>query len=185
MNVNPTSIKDLFTIDTKYSIDKRGSFARFFCIKEIDEIIKNKNIVQINHSISSSIGSIRGMHYQISPHSEMKLVRCIKGSVWDVAVDIRKGSPSFLKWHAELLSAENSKMMVIPEGFAHGFQVIEKNSELLYLHTEFYNKNFERGLHYNDEKLSISWPLPITNVSEKDNNFKKINNTFGGLKIEM
>ena len=100
MHINSTSIEGLFTIDTKYNIDNRGSFARFFCNKEINEVIKNKNIVQINHSISSSIGSIRGMHYQISPHSEMKLVRCIKGSVWDVAVDIRKGSPSFLNWHA-------------------------------------------------------------------------------------
>ena len=183
MHVNSTNISDLFVVDTNHHIDSRGTFARFFCDNSLKKIVKHRNILQINHSTSSSIGSIRGLHYQTPPFSEMKLVRCIKGSVWDVAVDIRYGSPSFLKWHAELLTSKNSKMMVIPEGFAHGFQVMEKDSELIYLHTEFYNKDADSGILYDDEKLSIAWPLPVSNISEKDKCYNKINDEFKGVKI--
>tara|TARA_X000001036_G_scaffold395703_1_gene396837 strand:+ start:813 stop:1364 length:552 start_codon:yes stop_codon:yes gene_type:complete len=183
MHINPTNISDLFVVDTDYQIDSRGTFARIFCDNNLKKIIKHRKILQINHSTSSLIGSIRGMHYQIPPYSEMKLVRCIKGSVWDVALDIRYGSPSFLKWHAELLTSKNSKMMVIPEGFAHGFQVMEKDSELIYLHTESYNKDADRGILHDDEKLSIAWPLQVSNISEKDKSYNKINDEFKGIKI--
>jgi dTDP-4-dehydrorhamnose 3,5-epimerase len=115
-------------------IDERGFFTRLFCHNELGELIGARQIVQINQSSTRTVGAVRGLHYQHGPSAEMKLVRCIKGKVWDVAVDLRAGSPTFLYWHAEELSAENAHMMVIPEGFAHGFQVLEEDSELLYLH---------------------------------------------------
>ncbi len=117
---------------------------------------------------------MRGVHFQKAPHAEMKLVRCLKGKVWDVAVDLREGSPTQYQWHAEILSGENYKMMVIPEGFAHGFQTIEPDSELLYLHTEYYHPESEGGLHPLSERLGISWPLDITQLSERDMKLERL-----------
>ena len=132
MNVLPTPIPGLMTADATLHVDSRGAFARPYCERQLGELIGQRSIVQINHSRTRAVGAVRGLHFQHPPHAEMKLVRCLKGRVWDVAVDLRAHSPSFLHWHAEELTPENGRMMIMPEGFAHGFQVIEP-AELLYL----------------------------------------------------
>ena len=129
------------------------------------------------------VGAVRGLHFQHPPHAEMKLVRCLKGKVWDVAVDLRAGSSTFMQWHAEEMSPKNSRMLVIPEGCAHGFQVLEKNSELLYLHTSFYAPGFEGGVLFSDPRLNISWPLPVTDLSERDRHHPLIAPDFMGLIV--
>lgn len=148
--------------------DHRGVFARFFCVRELSSILGSRTIVNVNFSNTAHKGALRGMHFQRPPFGEMKFVRCIKGQIYDVIVDIRKESPTYLKWHGEVLSAENMRMLVVPEGFAHGFQALEDNCELLYLTTAFYNGNAEGGLRYNDPVVGIKWPLPISDISEKD-----------------
>ena len=161
--------------------DHRGVFDRLFCQRELKEVIGNRQIVQINHSRTAAVGAIRGLHYQYPPVAEMKLIRCLKGKVWDVAIDLRSGSPTFLSWHAEELSASNKRMMVIPEGCAHGFQVLEPNSELLYLHTSFYRPEYEGGIRYNDPEIIINWPLPVSDISQRDQNHPLINENYPGL----
>jgi dTDP-4-dehydrorhamnose 3,5-epimerase len=123
------------------------------------------------------------MHFQYPPHAEMKLVRCLKGRVWDVAVDLRYRSPTFLQWHAEELTPNSGRMMVIPEGFAHGFQVLEPDSELLYLHTAPYTPSAEGGLRHNDPKLGIHWPLHVTDLSERDAAHPLIGEAFQGVIV--
>lgn len=183
LNIVQTQITDLVTTDTVLHVDSRGSFSRLFCELELRCIIGSRQIVQINLSRTDVVGAVRGMHFQHAPHTEMKLVRCLKGRVWDVAVDLRANSPTFLKWHAEELSRANAKMIVIPEGFAHGFQVLEPESELLYLHTEFYEPLSEGGLRYNDPKLDIKWPLPIADLSDRDDSHSLIDSSFQGLNL--
>ncbi len=163
--------------------DHRGAFDRLFCQRELKEVIGNRQIVQINHSRTATVGASRGLHYQYPPVAEMKLIRCLKGKVWDVAVDLRSGSPTFLSWHAEELSASNKRMMVIPEGCAHGFQVLEPNSELLYLHTSFYRPEYEGGIRYNDPEIIINWPLPVSDISQRDQNHPLINENYQGLTL--
>lgn len=170
-------------VRTEARIDERGAFSRFFCAHDLDSVIGNRHIVQINHSRTASVGAVRGLHFQQPPHAEMKLVRCLRGRVWDVAVDIRAASPTFLHWHAEELSAENGLMLVVPEGCAHGFQVLDPASELLYLHTAFYVPAAEGGLACNDPALGISWPLPIGEISDRDRNHPLIRPGFPGLAL--
>ena len=183
MKIINTKIDGVFVIENDPIIDSRGAFSRLFCEKEFSPILGNRHIVQINHSITRTIGAIRGLHYQYPPFAEMKMVRCLKGRVWDVALDLRQGSPTFLKWHVEELTSENAKIIVIPEGFAHGFQVMNENSELLYLHTAFYEKSVEGAIRFDDPNLSIHWPLPVTDISERDKNHPIINKLFTGIKL--
>lgn len=168
MKVIVTPLLGLKVIETTLFQDSRGAFARWYCERELAEIIGNRRILQINHSLTVAEGAVRGLHFQKPPHAEMKLVRCLKGRVWDVAVDIRKDSPTYLQWHAEELTPVNARMMVIPEGFAHGFQVLEPESELLYLHTAFYTAESESALRFDDPALGISWPVPVSDVSTRD-----------------
>jgi len=123
------------------------------------------------------------MHFQYPPKAEIKIVKCLYGSVFDVAIDLRKNSPTLLQWHGEVLSAENKKMIYIPEGFAHGFQTLENNSELLYLHTEFYSPKYEGGIRYNDPRINIKWPLEISYISNRDNEFNLLDNNFLGISV--
>jgi|SRR5450830_104763 len=181
MKIFPTKLPGVLVIDTDVHIDLRGAFARLFCEQELRDIIGERHIVQVNHSRTMAIGALRGMHYQHPPHAEMKLIRCIKGRVWDVAVDIRQDSPTFLQWHAEELSPENSRMLVVPEGCAHGFQVLEAGSEMLYLHTAPYTRDAEGGLAYNDPRFAISWPLPVTDISDGDSSRQSISQDFSGI----
>jgi dTDP-4-dehydrorhamnose 3,5-epimerase len=176
-------IDGVIVVETAPFSDKRGAFTRFFCQKELTDILGDRRILQINYSQTETVGAIRGMHYQRPPHAEMKLVRCLQGRVWDVIVDLREGSPTFLHWHAEELSQKNARMLVIPEGFAHGFQVLEKGSGMLYLHTALFEKSAESALKYDDPILSIPWPLAVTDISERDQNHPKINKLFTGVKL--
>lgn len=182
MNILPTSIPGLMVVETTPHVDARGAFARLFCERELAELIGARRIVQINHSRTATVGAIRGMHFQRPPHAEMKLVRCLKGRVWDVAVDLRRNSPTFLRWHAEELTPANAHMMVIPEGFAHGFQVMEAESELLYLHTAFYTPDTEGGLRHDDPGLAITWPLPVADLSPRDSSHPLIKPDFNGIE---
>lgn len=183
MKINPTAISGVMVVETESHADTRGSFARLYCERELASIIGHRHIVQINHSRTVSVGAIRGMHYQRPPHAEMKLVRCLKGRIWDVAVDLRSGSPTCLSWHAEELAPGNTRMLVIPEGCAHGFQVLEPESELLYLHTAFYAPEAEGGIGHDDPRLAITWPLPVTDISPRDANHPLIGADFHGLRI--
>ena len=170
-------------VEAEPFVDKRGIFARFFCENELSDIIGDRHIVNINFSKTLKKGAIRGLHFQYPPKAEMKLIRCIKGSVYDVIVDIRKDSPTFLKWYGTVLSAENMNMVCAPEGFAHGFQALEENVEMLYLHTEFYSKENESGLNYKDPLLAIEWSLDPTEISERDNSHKLIDDNFRGIVL--
>lgn len=183
MKVLSTPISGLKVVETTSYSDSRGAFARLYCERELVELIGNRRIVQINHSCTKAVGALRGLHFQNPPHAEMKMVRCIKGHVWDVAVDLRENSKTFLQWHAEELMPSNGKMMVIPEGFAHGFQALEPESELLYLHTSFYNPDAESALRYDDPSMGICWPLPVTDISERDLQHPLINPNFVGISL--
>ncbi|MDP3229864.1 MAG: dTDP-4-dehydrorhamnose 3,5-epimerase family protein [Acidovorax sp.] len=183
MRLFPTLIAGVFVAETKAFEDKRGAFSRLFCESELAEAIGGRRIEQINHSRTATVGAIRGLHFQQAPHAEMKMVRCLKGRVWDVALDLRKDSPTFLKWHAQELSAANALMLVIPEGCAHGFQVLEPDSELLYLHTASYTPSAEGGVRFDDTALNLPWPLPAADVSERDRKHPLIHNNFQGITL--
>jgi len=181
MKFTKTKLQGLYLIEPEPFEDDRGKFSRIYCQNQLKQIGHTKEIVQINHSLTIPKGAIRGMHFQYPPMTEIKIVKCIKGSIFDVAVDLRKNSKTFLKWHGEILSAENVKMFYIPEGFAHGFQTLELNSELLYFHTNFYSPSYEGGIRYDDPMVGIKWPLDIADISSRDNNFNFINDDFKGL----
>jgi dTDP-4-dehydrorhamnose 3,5-epimerase len=176
-----TKLKGCYIIIPKSFEDERGWFFRSFCKNDFVTIGFKKNWVQMNHSFTQQKGTIRGMHFQNAPHKEIKLVRCIAGSVYDVVVDLRKNSKTFLQWFAIELSAKNKKMLFIPEGFAHGFQTLKNQSELIYLHSNFYNPKGESGLLYNDKLINIQWPLLTSIISDRDTKHKKLTKNFKGI----
>lgn len=163
-----TPLKGAFTIELEKREDDRGFFARFFCINEFERHGLPKTFVQINNSLSTYKGTLRGMHYQLAPKGETKVVRCVKGSLYDVILDLRPDSPTFGQSFGAILSAENRRMMLVPQGFAHGFLTMEDHSEALYLVSEFYSPELERGIRWNDPRFKIAWPVPPTIVSDKD-----------------
>jgi len=169
-----SKIEGLYSIERSLIDDERGFFSRFFCEEEYKKIGFNQPIKQMNNSFTKKKGSVRGMHFQNSPFQETKIVRCIKGRVFDVAVDIRQNSPTFLQWHSEILTADKGNSFYIPEGFAHGFQTLTNNCELLYMHSELYNQEAEGALNAFDPKINISWPLEVTEVSDRDRNIPLI-----------
>ena len=181
MIFKPTPLQGNYTIELQPKGDDRGWFARTFCAKEFEQIGHTKPWVQMNHSFTADKGTVRGLHFQHPPHSEIKLVRCIAGAVFDVVVDIRKNSPTFLQWFGTEISAQNKTMMYIPEGFAHGFQTLTDHCELIYCHTEFYIPGAEDGLKYNDPALRINWPLEPVNLSERDEQHPFITQNFTGI----
>ncbi len=183
MKLIPTSIAGVYVVEILAFSDKRGAFSRLFCKSQLANSLGIRHIQQINHSLTTAVGAIRGLHFQNPPHSEMKMVRCLRGRIWDVAVDLREGSETFLQWHAQELSEKNALMMVIPEGCAHGFQVLEQDSELLYFHTASYTPSVEGGLRFDDPALDIHWPLPITDVSERDKHHPLIGKNFLGITV--
>ena len=171
MKLEQTKITGVVVIHSEPFEDERGFFNRIFCQKELGVIRPDIKIAQINHSMTKTKGTIRGMHFQHSPHAEMKIVRCVKGSIFDVSVDLRRDSPTFLQWHGEILSAENMKALVVPEGCAHGFQSLEDDIEMVYLSTAPYCKEAEGGIRFDDPKINVKWQLPVTVISEKDGNW--------------
>ena len=175
-----TPLSGLYRVARNPIKDQRGFFSRFFCAEEFAEIELDKPIVQMNHTRTIKKGAVRGLHFQKKPYTETKIVSCIRGKVFDVAVDIRKKSPTFLRWHAEELSENNHASLYIPGGFAHGFQALTDDCELLYLHSEFYRPEAEEALNVSDPRLSIDWPLEITEISDRDSGHDMIS-IFKGI----
>lgn len=171
----------LVTLDIRR--DDRGSFGRMFCQREMAAAGVSHAMVQVNHSCTAKAGTIRGLHFQHPPATETKVIRCIRGAVWDVAVDLRAGSPTFLQWRAVELRADQPTMVVIPDGFAHGFQSLTDDAELLYFHSAFYAPEHEAGFHCMDTRLGITWPLPMTQQSERDQRLPPIPVDFPGLLL--
>ncbi len=181
MKIIETPLQSAYVLEPEPVVDRRGKFARIYCCQELEQIGHHKPIVQINHSLTRQRGAIRGMHFQYPPEAEIKMVKCVAGSVYDVIVDLRRNSPTFRKWHSEILSAENMKMMYVPECLAHGFQVLEPNSELLYFHTQFYNPHCEGGVRFDDPIFNIQWPLEVTEISARDQNHPLLPEDFEGI----
>ena len=181
MIFHPTPLNGSFLIEPKAFRDERGSFERYYCRKDFEEIGHNKDWVQLNHSVTNHPGTIRGMHFQVAPYREIKLVKCIKGNVFDVIVDLRKNSETYLQWFGAELSEENHLMMYIPEGFAHGFQALTDDCHLIYHHSEYYVPGAESGLRYDDPKLKIEWPLALTVISDRDRQHSMIDENFKGI----
>ncbi len=176
-----TPISDLRILQRKPLGDDRGYLERLFCTEELHAVLSGKTIAQINHTLTASQGTVRGMHFQHPPHAETKFVSCLRGEVFDVALDLRNDSPTFLRWHAEILSADNHRSLVIPEGFAHGFQTLSDNCEMLYFHTAPHNPEAEGGLNVNDPRLGITWPLPVTGLSPRDAGHPPVKGDFAGV----
>ncbi len=181
--IQATPLAGLKVIERQQTGDSRGFLSRLFCADELAAAGWIKPVAQINQTLTHQRGTVRGMHFQQPPHAEMKLISCIKGSVLDVAVDVRVGSPTFLQWHAEELSANNRRALLIPEGFAHGFQTLEDESELLYLHSAAYVAEADSALNALDPRLSICWPLPVAERSVRDTQHSMINHQFTGVVL--
>jgi dTDP-4-dehydrorhamnose 3,5-epimerase len=180
-DLQPTTLTGLHLLTRKPLDDDRGWFERLLCVDELQEVLGKRSVVQINRTLTQKIGSVRGMHFQHAPSAEMKLISCLRGEVFDVAVDLRPGSATFLHWHAELLSADNRKTLAIPEGFAHGFQTLTNDCEMLYVHTAAYDSAAEGGINPQDPMLAIPWPLPIAGLSARDANHPMITSDFEGV----
>jgi len=178
-----TGLKGAFIIKPQLMEDQRGFFGRIFSQDEFDQQGLQTIFKQANHSGSTQKGTIRGMHFQFSPYTEAKLVKCIRGKIYDVLIDLRKNSPTFLRWYGAELSDENKLMMYVPNGFAHGFQSLEDNSEIFYLVSEFYKKDYEGGAKFDDPIVGIKWPLPVTAISEKDKNCSFLDKNFKGIEV--
>jgi dTDP-4-dehydrorhamnose 3,5-epimerase len=164
-----SSLEDVFTIELDKKEDHRGFFARSWDADIFKENGLNSKIVQCNISYSKIKGTIRGMHYQKSPYEETKLIRCTKGKICDVVIDLRKSSNTYKKWESFELSSLNFKMLYVPEGFAHGFQSLENDTEIFYQVSQFYSPESESGIRWNDPHFNIQWPIDVTEISEKDN----------------
>ncbi len=179
--VQKTDFSGLYLVKKNPYFDTRGFFERSFCATELVDVWKDKPIRQINRSLTKNKGVVRGMHFQIGKAAEKKLISCLKGEIFDVAVDLRKRSPTFLKHFSFVLNEKSPYSILIGEGFAHGFQTLRENSELLYLHSADYNSDLEGGMNAIDPTLNIKWPLKISERSERDASFLYISNSFGGL----
>ena len=182
--ITDLSLAGLKLIERQRLGDARGYLSRLFCANELTASGWHKPIAQINHTHTALRGTIRGIHYQAPPHAEMKVVTCIRGEVWDVAVDLRAHSPTFLQWQAQILSADNAHALLIPEGYGHGFQTLVDDCELLYLHTEAYAPQAEAALRFNDPRLAITWPLPVAEISARDQAHPLLTEKFNGIKLQ-
>ncbi len=174
MKFKETKIKGLYIIEPEIHFDERGYFARIFCKQELSKTGIDFNIVQVDRSLNKKRGIIRGMHFQKSPKAEDKIIQCIKGKIYDVAIDLRQDSPTYGEWVAEELSEENKKTLLIPKGFAHGFQTLADSCEILYFMSEFYSPQYESGVRWNDPFFNIKWPIKNPILSEKDKNWSLI-----------
>jgi dTDP-4-dehydrorhamnose 3,5-epimerase len=163
--------------------DARGYLERLYCDEELLAAGFDKPVRQINRTVTREVGSIRGMHFQYPPHAEIKFVSCLRGSIFDVAVDLRRGSPTFLHWHGEVLSGDNAISLFIPEGFAHGLQTLSDDVEMLYLHTESYAPQAEGGLNALDPMLAIAWPITAGAMSDRDRGHSLLSSDFTGIEL--
>lgn len=183
MKLHPTPLAGLFEIEHTPVGDARGRFTRLFCEQELAPARADLHFAQINWSQTQGLGTVRGLHYQTAPAAEAKLIRCLQGRVFDVAVDLRADSPTFLHWHAVELSEDNDRALFIPEGFAHGFQALSDEAHLLYMHTASWTPACESGLRHDDPRLAIAWPLPVAQCSERDRRHPLIDASFTGIRV--
>jgi dTDP-4-dehydrorhamnose 3,5-epimerase len=163
-----TKLQGAYLIQLKELVDDRGFFARTWCQREFDEMGLVARIVQANMSFNHKKGTLRGMHYQVSPYEETKLIRCTRGAIYDVIVDLRADSPTYCQWIGAELTADNHHMLFVPEGFAHGFQTLKDDTEVTYQVSQFYTPGAERGARYDDTAFGIDWPIPVSAISDKD-----------------
>ena len=183
LKIDQTSFNGVYLITTDVFKDVRGTYSRWFCESELSELLGGKRAVNINHQRTNKKGTVRGLHYQVGPYAESKIIRCIHGKMADVIVDIRPDSPTFLKYAIFELSSERMDMLYVPEGFAHGFQALTDDCETMYITPALYNPESERGLNPLDPALKISWPLKVDLLSEKDRSRPYIDSTFQGWSI--
>jgi dTDP-4-dehydrorhamnose 3,5-epimerase len=183
MRCSDTPLPGMKIVDTVVAGDARGRFERVFCRSDWSAVRPGLDFVQINLSTTAGRGTIRGFHFQRPPAAEAKLIRCVKGAVFDVAVDLRAGSPTFLRWHAVELRAEEAREVFIPEGFAHGFQALTDETQLLYLHTAPWTPALEGGLRADDPALAVTWPLPVAQRSERDRSHPLIDAGYTGISL--
>lgn len=176
-----TNIEGVYIITPKKIVDNRGFYERFFCAKDFEEIGFNTNIKQINHSKTNEKGVIRGFHYQTPPHTEIKVVRCLKGAIFDVALDVRRNSKTFLQHVSVDLNEENDQYLILPEGIAHAFQTLTNNSEIIYMVSKFYAPNSDIAINPLDPKLNVNWPIEINKALSKELNAKFLNESFQGI----
>jgi len=181
MRFTETRLKGAYIIEIVPMEDERGFFARSWCQKEFSAHGLNSDFAQCNISFNKEKGTLRGMHYQVEPHAETKLVRCTAGAIYDVIIDLRSESSTFRQWFGTELTAQNHKMLYIPKGFAHGFQTMESNCELLYSHTELYSPKHEGGVRYDDPVIGISWPLETMDVSARDRKHPLLGQNFSAI----
>ena len=181
MNWTDTSLPGVMVLQSPPREDLRGAFARLFCERELAPLLGNRHIVQINRSTTRAVGAIRGMHFQHPPAAETKIVQCLQGRVFDVAVDLRRDSLTFLQWTGCELTPGAANALFIPEGFAHGFQVLDENSALLYMHTAFYDPALEGAVRFDDPRVGVRWPLPPTDMSERDAGHPVLLEDFSGV----
>ena len=171
MRFTETSLKGAFIVEPDRIEDERGFFARTFCRQEFEKHGLNPNLVQCSVSFNTKKGTVRGMHYQVKPHEEVRLVRCTRGAMYDVVLDLRADSPTFKHWVAVELTAENRKIAYVPEGFAHGFQTLEDDTEVFYQMSEFHHPECARGVRWDDPAFGIKWPIPNPIVNDRDRTF--------------
>lgn len=181
LTITPTPLAGLQVVQRKRLEDARGFFSRLFCAQELADAGFSPSVAQVNHTLTRHRGAVRGLHFQYPPHAEQKFVSCLRGEVFDVAVDLRQGSSTFLQWHAERLSADNQRSLLIPQGFAHGFQALSDDCELLYLHSMPYAPDAEGALHVRDPALAIAWPLPVAALSPRDASHPLVDSSFMGI----
>lgn len=182
--ITDLSLPGLKLIQRQCLGDARGYLSRLFCSNELAAAGWLTPVAQINHTYTALRGTVRGMHYQTPPHAEMKMVTCIRGEVWDVAVDLRTNSPTFLEWQAQILSADNAHALLIPEGFGHGFQTLVDDCELVYIHTKAYAPQAEAAVRFDDPRPAISWPLPVAEISARDQSHALLTAQFKGIKLQ-
>lgn len=182
LTVTELGLQGLKLVERQIVVDERGFIARLFCAEELRTAGWDRPIAQVNHAFTATRGTVRGLHFQSPPHAEMKLVSCLQGRVWDVVVDLRAGSETFLEWHAEELSADNRRALLVPEGFAHGFQALTDDVELLYCHSIGFCRDAQGGVHPRDPQLAIPWPLEITVLSAADSGRPPLDRDYRGLE---
>ena len=183
VKLHATPLGGLYEIQSEATGDARGRFTRLFCEQELTPIRPCLHFTQINLSETHGAGTVRGMHFQTPPAAEAKLIRCLRGRVFDVAVDVRTDSPTFLQWHALELADDNDRSVFIPEGFAHGFQTLTDEVQLLYMHTAAWTPRCEAGLRHDDPRLAIAWPQLVTAISDKDRSYPPIDAKFTGVHL--
>jgi dTDP-4-dehydrorhamnose 3,5-epimerase len=182
-NVSNTLLAGVRVVEREIVADRRGFLSRLFCADELADAGWVLPIAQINQTFTAKQGTVRGLHFQTAPHAEMKLVMCLQGEVFDVAIDLRRRSPTLRGWHGEYLSASNNRALLIPEGCAHGFQALSADVVLLYLHSHVYVREAESAFSPLEPRLAIVWPCAITEMSDRDANHPPMHETFDGVNL--